>query len=83
MQGSNTNPAAADAASQSNPNWNEMYLRLVAYESVHSNAKVPRPYHEDPQLGEWVYTQRLVYNSNQRFDLIDAYCTRSWNITPN
>jgi len=38
--------------------WEEMYLRLVAYNTAHNDANVPRHYDVDPQLGNWVATQR-------------------------
>ena len=45
--------------------WNEMYLRLAAYLSVHGNANVPRRYDQDPQLGEWVHRQRRDDKNNK------------------
>merc|ERR1712159_944219 len=48
--------------------WSEMYLRLVAYKSVHSNTKVPTIYDQDPQLGNWVHNQRVAYNANKISD---------------
>ena len=41
--------------------WNEMYLRLIAYQSVHGNTKVPRKYEQDRQLAIWVKNQRRAY----------------------
>ena len=48
--------------------WNEMFLRLIAYQSVHSDTKVPVKYAEDPQLGRWVSKQRAVYKKKKMLD---------------
>ena len=42
--------------------WEEMYRRLVAYKTVHKDTNVPRRYDVDPQLGNWVSTQRYRVN---------------------
>jgi len=47
--------------------WKEMYRRLVAYKTVHhkdANDDVPQSYYDvvDPQLGDWVFTQRCRVN---------------------
>ena len=57
--------------------WNKMYQRLVAYKNEHNgDAKVPRRYEQDPQLGHWVHTQRRFYKeakmSDERFNLLDS-----------
>ena len=46
--------------------WQEMYQRLIEYKSTHSgDTDVPISYEEDPQLGEWVKTQRRVYKTKR------------------
>ena len=63
--------------------WMEMYARLVAYKEKHNSTCVPRSstnvpvrYKQNPQLGEWVSTQRLVFKKNtlstQRVQLLDS-----------
>jgi len=43
----------------------EMYQRLVTYKAEHNDIAVPRRYKEDPQLGIWVYAQRIAYRNNK------------------
>jgi hypothetical protein len=42
--------------------WMEMYNKLVEYKKQNKSTLVPQRYTEDPPLGPWVNTQRLVYN---------------------
>ena len=51
---------SADSVSTQNKNWDKMYQRLVAFKNEH-NGDTNVPYDQDPQLGDWVYTQRKVY----------------------
>ena len=46
-------------------NWMEMYNRLVAYKKQYKSTCVPQRYQEDTQLGKWVGTQRVSYNTNK------------------
>ena len=45
--------------------WEEMYQRLVAYKKEHMDVNVPKRYKKDPQLGDWVGTQRKVYKNKK------------------
>ena len=36
----------------------EMFRKLKSYKRYHKNTSVPRTYKKNPQLGEWVHTQR-------------------------
>ena len=46
--------------------WNKMFKRLVAYKNNHKgDTNVPRTYHQDSQLGEWVRTQRRTYKDKR------------------
>jgi hypothetical protein len=49
--------------------WMEMYRRLVAYEEIHGDTRVPARYKEDPKLGRWVSTRR--HRSKDKEDCID------------
>ena len=49
----------------SKTDWNDMYLRLIAYESVHGDTNVPQRYEPDPQLGQWVLSQRAAYKQKK------------------
>jgi len=40
--------------------WEKMYQRLVAFKKEHNDTNVPNKYKEDPQLANWVYTQRAA-----------------------
>ena len=39
--------------------WEEMYQRLLVYKAKHEDTNVPHNYKKDPNLGNWVGTQRL------------------------
>jgi len=43
----------------------EMFQKLVAYKKMHKNTLVPSKYNENPQLGEWVGTQRSVQKNGE------------------
>ena len=43
----------------------EMYQRLVAYKKKHKSTIVPREYHADPRLGNWISKQRKCYNKKE------------------
>jgi hypothetical protein len=43
--------------------WSAMYHKLVAYKKTHISTKVPRDYMEDPELGNWVNSQRKYYKN--------------------
>jgi Helicase associated domain len=45
--------------------WMEKYNRLVEYKTIHGDANVPQRYKKDPELGSWVYTQKLTYKNNK------------------
>ena len=45
--------------------WAEKYDRLVKYKKRNKTTCVPISYPADPQLGIWVSTQRLFYNTNR------------------
>ena len=66
--------------------WNEMYLRLVAYQTVHSNAKVSNKYDQDTQLGAWIRSQRTAYKngmlSSEHVELLNAIGF-TWDARPN
>eukprot|EP00934_Nitzschia_sp_Nitz4_P001966 Nitzschia sp. Nitz4//scaffold107_size73032//27795//30897//NITZ4_005759-RA/size73032-augustus-gene-0.100-mRNA-1//-1//CDS//3329532590//1966//frame0 len=47
---------------QSDALWEEMYKRLVAFQSLHGHCLVPRKYEQDPKLGAWVEAQRALWN---------------------
>ncbi|KAG7341264.1 helicase domain protein [Nitzschia inconspicua] len=42
-------------------NWNGMYDRFVAYKKKHGTVCVPHTCPDDPPLGGWVQTNRMVY----------------------
>jgi hypothetical protein len=42
--------------------WNEMLVRLQAYKAKHGDCLVPYGYTPDPELGNWVGTQRRDYH---------------------
>ena len=57
--------------------WNEMYHQLIAYKNAHNGATaVPHRDKENPQLGEWVRTQRKAYKkkklSTERLNLLNS-----------
>jgi len=56
--------------------WEEMYQRLVVFKKEHKHTQVPTKYKEDPQLGEWVSTQRAVHRNKkmteERRHLLDS-----------
>ena len=56
--------------------WKLMYEKLVAYKTEHKNTNVPTKYDKDPELGNWVMTQRVKYNRKQilqnRRELLDS-----------
>ena len=47
----------------------EMYQRLVAYKDQYGSTCVPVRYEIDPQLGEWVKSQRKGYNNTSNLKL--------------
>jgi len=46
---------------KNNAKWMEMYQRLVGYKQEHNDTRVPARYEKDPQLGDWIRTQRKAY----------------------
>ena len=69
--------------------WNEMFLRLVAYQTTNGNCDVPANYPADPQLASWCNTQRTTRKkgklSPERIARLDAQgfawdpLSSSWN----
>ena len=51
--------------------WTKMYRRLEAYITKYKNARVPREYKLDPQLGTWVHHQRHSCKEKYRIDLLN------------
>jgi succinate dehydrogenase flavin-adding protein (antitoxin of CptAB toxin-antitoxin module) len=51
--------------------WMEMYNRLVAYNNIHGNTRVPTKYKKDPNLAHWVGTQRRSCKRTDRIDLLN------------
>lgn len=49
----------------SGTSWEEMYKRLVAYQKDHGDANVPFKSKDNPQLGAWVFLQRLEYHKEK------------------
>jgi hypothetical protein len=45
--------------------WMKMIQKLVAYKQLHKNTMVPRNYGDDPQLSQWVATQRKNYKNDR------------------
>src|ERR1017187_997963 len=45
--------------------WEQQLTGLLAYKERFGHCKVPRLWPEDPQLGEWVATQRRSRNRRQ------------------
>eukprot|EP00550_Attheya_septentrionalis_P004429 CAMPEP_0198283158 /NCGR_PEP_ID=MMETSP1449-20131203/2828_1 /TAXON_ID=420275 /ORGANISM="Attheya septentrionalis, Strain CCMP2084" /LENGTH=1129 /DNA_ID=CAMNT_0043979683 /DNA_START=92 /DNA_END=3481 /DNA_ORIENTATION=+ len=58
--------------------WNEMYERLVKYKEKYGDCLVPKKFDEDPKLGTWVETQRVLHNRGYKKgthiteDMVDA-----------
>ena len=57
--------------------WTKMFKRLQAYQQEHEGScNVPAQYHQDPQLGQWVTTQRCRYKkgllAKERYDELEA-----------
>ena len=44
--------------------WDDKYDRLVEYWKKHNSTVVPRRYDDDPELGRWVGSQRVLYRKN-------------------
>ena len=57
-----------------NNQWDEMFRRLVSYRKLHNSTVVPRDYIADPELGNWVRTQRCKPNpiSEHRVNLLNS-----------
>ena len=51
--------------------WDNMYGRLVDYKKKFENTRVPKSYKKDPQLGDWVKTQRYLCKEKCRVDLLN------------
>eukprot|EP00536_Pseudo-nitzschia_multiseries_P019629 jgi/Psemu1/233029/e_gw1.5900.4.1 len=51
--------------------WENMYQRLVAYKKKHNTTNVPYRYKDDPQLGQWVSTQRHDCEESDRIDRLN------------
>ncbi|OEU09072.1 hypothetical protein FRACYDRAFT_163894, partial [Fragilariopsis cylindrus CCMP1102] len=53
--------------------WEDMYSKLVEYKRQHGSTLVPTKH---PRLGQWVYTQRKVYNNGgllkKRYDFLSS-----------
>jgi len=45
--------------------WNDNFERLKAYKKEHGDCLPPRRFKSDPQLGNWVLTQRVVHASGK------------------
>jgi hypothetical protein len=45
--------------------WTDMFQKLVAYENLHTNTKVPQKYNENPRLRKWVFNQRHAYKNDK------------------
>ena len=56
---------AWELSTKNKATWKEMYQRLVAYKKEHKRTIFPTKYKEDPQLGCWVNTQRVVYRDKK------------------
>jgi len=52
--------------------WMEMYQRLVIYKEKNHSVMVPRKCAQDPDLGMWVFIQRMECKNQERRDLLDA-----------
>jgi len=50
--------------------WNEMYARLVRYKTIHNHTIVSTRIH--PELGIWVFNQRVRCKEKDRVDRLDA-----------
>ncbi|OEU10779.1 hypothetical protein FRACYDRAFT_193338, partial [Fragilariopsis cylindrus CCMP1102] len=48
--------------------WTGMYQKLMAYKKHYRSTKVPRHYTKDPQLGQWISDQRVLYKKNKLTD---------------
>jgi hypothetical protein len=46
-------------------NWDAMYDKLKEYVEEHGDSCVPSRYEHDPQLGQWVLTQRNTYKTER------------------
>ncbi|OEU06154.1 hypothetical protein FRACYDRAFT_202231, partial [Fragilariopsis cylindrus CCMP1102] len=57
-----------------NNQWDEMFRRLVSYRKLHNSTVVPRDYTADPELGNWVRTQRCKQYpiSDHRVNLLNS-----------
>jgi hypothetical protein len=58
---SEPNDVSSDKSSGEGPQWEDMFQRLLAYREKHGDCLVPNRYPEDPQLGNWVSSQRRHY----------------------
>ena len=45
--------------------WEEMYQQLKEYYEQHQDCNIPHQYEQNPQLGNWVFTQRTAYKKNE------------------
>lgn len=54
--------AAGDSGHEAR--WWRRYDQLMAYKKRHGDCLVPRGYSDNPALGRWVSTQRLLHNKN-------------------
>merc|ERR1711903_249303 len=48
-------------------NWDAMFQLLLEYKDQHGNTVVPRRYNNNPQLGNWVGTQRSLHSKKELF----------------
>ena len=48
--------------------WSEKFQRLQVYDTKFGNTMVPQGYKVDPELGQWVSMQRLLYRQNKILD---------------
>jgi superfamily II DNA or RNA helicase len=64
-----------------NPEWEENYVKLVAFHEVNGHCRVPQRYKEDPYLGSWVNLQRHKQNklSVDRKIMLDCL-SFDWNV---
>ena len=45
--------------------WEEKFIELCEFTKVHGHCIVPTNYEENPSLGRWISSQRLLYNKNK------------------
>jgi len=51
--------------------WGVMYHSLLSYKKKHGTICIPEIFKADPQLGQWVYTQRRQCKDKDRIDLLN------------